>query len=497
MTGAMPLWGDVTDGELARAAAEGDRQAFAEIYDRYADRLYDFCVGMVGDRDGAADCVQDAFCAAATELKRLREPDKLRPWLYSIVRHHAMRRLRRRYREESLDEMPDMASNEVAPDMMAGQSELARLVAEAAGGLSDRDRELLELHYRHELDGPELAEALGISLTSANTKVFRLRQTIERSLGALLVARHARRNTDACPELVTILKGWDGHLTVLMRKRIARHIESCRACQQEQRRQVNPVALLGGAPVFIPAPHWLREPTLERVQLTAAGSNMPSTAVDSSKPQRIWPRAAMLTGVPLLGLAMTIVWFAPLETSIAPAIQVETEPSREAPSVTTESAAEPVTDTAVPVRPVQPTSSPAARAPLPSPRAPTYSEPSAPPPLPAESTPDSPPGGNTPDPVPGEPIPDLFPPIPNPDTPPEQGIQDSGDPITEGVPDYTGGGSGDPDSPPVQEGTPPWGYSDPLPDGGTSGQDPKNPGPLPGGGSSDGEVWWPIPHIGP
>ena len=36
-----------TDAELARAAAGGDRGAFAEIYDRYADRLHDFCIGML------------------------------------------------------------------------------------------------------------------------------------------------------------------------------------------------------------------------------------------------------------------------------------------------------------------------------------------------------------------------------------------------------------------------------------------------------------------
>ena len=87
-----------TDAELARAAAAGDRGAFAGIYDRYADRLHDFCVGMLRDRDGAADCVQDVFCTAATRLSQLREPDKLRPWLYAIARNEALRRLRERRR---------------------------------------------------------------------------------------------------------------------------------------------------------------------------------------------------------------------------------------------------------------------------------------------------------------------------------------------------------------------------------------------------------------
>ncbi|MGV1006619.1 MAG: sigma-70 family RNA polymerase sigma factor [Candidatus Nanopelagicales bacterium] len=317
MTEALELQPSVGDGDLARAAADGDGQAFAEIYDRYADRLYDFCVGLIGDRDAAADCVQDAFCVAATDLGGLREPDKLRPWLYSIARHHAMRRLRHRYREEVSNELPDMVSHEASPETLAGQSELARLVADAAGGLSDRDRELLDLSYRHGLDGPELAEALGVTLTSANTMMFRLRQTVERCLGALLVARGAHANPDACPELTAILKGWDGQFSVLMRKRMARHIDSCDTCEQDQRKHVNPVALLGSGAVFIPAPAWLRRQTLDNVQLTCASSGLTEASGPSAGSRQAGKRRMTLViGIPLVCLGLAISWFARSEDPV-------------------------------------------------------------------------------------------------------------------------------------------------------------------------------------
>lgn len=311
MTEALDLQPGLSDGDLVRSAADGDRQAFAELYDRYADRLYDFCIGLIGDRDAAADCVQDTFCVAATDLGSLREPDKLRPWLYSIARHHALRRLRHRYREEASDELPDMVSHDASPETLAGQSELARLVAEAAGGLSDRDRELLDLSYRHGLDGPELAETLGVTLNSANTMMFRLRQTVERCLGALLVARGVRANPDACPELAASLKGWDGQFSVLMRKRLARHIDSCPTCEQDQRRHVNPVALLGSTAVFIPAPDWLRRQTLDRVQLTCASSGIAEASDHAAGAPRIQQRRmALVVGVPLVCLGLSITWFA-------------------------------------------------------------------------------------------------------------------------------------------------------------------------------------------
>jgi RNA polymerase sigma factor (sigma-70 family) len=285
---ALPDWDVATDAALAGAAAAGDRAAFAGIYDRYADRLHDFCVGMVRDRDAAADCVQDVFCTAAVQLRTLRDPGKLRPWLYAIARNEALRCIRARSREQVSDELPDLASSEVGPDTLAARTELADLIAEAAGGLSDRDRSVLELAYRHGLDGPELAEALGVSPGTATKMVFRLRETVERSLGALLVARRAHRNPRECPELDAILADWDGNFSVLMRKRVARHIESCSTCEGVRRELVSPRALLGVAPVFISAPWWLRGQTMGQIQLTAAeaplGSGATARAGDGDAP---------------------------------------------------------------------------------------------------------------------------------------------------------------------------------------------------------------------
>jgi RNA polymerase sigma factor (sigma-70 family) len=273
----------VTDAELACAAAAGDRRAFAGIYDRYADRLYNFCIGMLADRDAAADCVQEVFCTAAAGLDQLHDPDKLRPWLYAVARNEALRCIRARRRELLSEEVPEMLSAEAGPESLAARNELAELIAEAAGGLSDRDRSVLELAYRHGLDGPELAEALEISPGHANKLVSRLRQTIEHSLGALLVARHAQHDPRSCAELQQILTGLDGRFTVLMRKRISRHIQSCPECERQRRKLVNPMALIGAMPVFIPAPPRLRQRTLNSIQLTAAATDIAQPTMTATR----------------------------------------------------------------------------------------------------------------------------------------------------------------------------------------------------------------------
>jgi RNA polymerase sigma factor (sigma-70 family) len=274
----MPTAAD--DAALAVAAASGDRAAFGMIYDRYADRLHDFCVGMLRDRDLAADCVQDVFVTAASRLGQLREPERLRSWLYAIARNEALARIRHRRRELVSDELPEIDSGE--PDLvtLAARSELSDLISDACGGLSDRDQVVLELSYRQGLDGPELAEALGVTNKNANTLVERLRETVARSLGALLVCRQVRADPDRCPELAALIEHWDGQFTVLMRKRAARHIESCPICEEERARMVSPAALLGAVPLIVPAPAWLRKSTLFHAgnAMPPAGATVPAAS---------------------------------------------------------------------------------------------------------------------------------------------------------------------------------------------------------------------------
>jgi RNA polymerase sigma factor (sigma-70 family) len=275
------------DAGLARAAAAGDRSAFAEIYDRYADRLHDFCIGMLRDREAAADCVQDVFVTAATKLVQLREPDRLRSWLYAIARSEALARIRARKREQLSEELPEMPSGEADMATLAARNELADLITDASGGLSDRDRVVLDLAYRQGLDGPELADALGVTPRNANTLVERLRDTIARSLGALLLCRRAKADPGRCPELATILEQWDGEFTPLIRKRVARHIDGCEVCEDDRARMVSPAALLGAAPVVIPAPAWLREQTLDRAVVDVPGHGAKSTGPEDD--ESWWP----------------------------------------------------------------------------------------------------------------------------------------------------------------------------------------------------------------
>src|SRR2546427_7924392 len=85
---------DMRDREVVAAIVAGDPTGLAEAYDRYATPLYSFCRTMLREPADAADAVQDTFVIAAPRISRLRQPDRLRSWLYAVARNECYRPLR-------------------------------------------------------------------------------------------------------------------------------------------------------------------------------------------------------------------------------------------------------------------------------------------------------------------------------------------------------------------------------------------------------------------
>jgi hypothetical protein len=168
----------------------------------------------------------------------------------------------------------------------------------AAAGLADRDRAALDLHLRQGLEGAALGEALGTSASNANVVLSRLRDQVERSLGAFLVAKKGRAD---CAALDALLAEWDGEFSPLWRKRIARHVDDCPTCSESRRRLASPLALLSGVAI-VPAPRHLRDRVLNDIELISATS-----AIETGRTRRTTILAAIIAAAGLLFLGAAVL----------------------------------------------------------------------------------------------------------------------------------------------------------------------------------------------
>jgi len=275
------------DREVVASIVAGESAGLAAAYDKYADALYGYARSFLREPADAADIVHDTFVIAAASVGQLRDPERLRPWLYAVARSLCLRRLRAD-KAAAKYVAPEDIPEDIGEDSDAGgeteRAELRALLRAAGGGLNPGERDIVELRLWQGLDAAEAAAVLGITRGHAHALLSRGRDQLTASVAALLVARTGRAD---CAELDHILSGWDGELTVLMRKRLSRHIERCDICSDRRRRELRPALLalwpigaLTGAALAERAMHAASVPTELRAEVLRAtsGANVHAAA---------------------------------------------------------------------------------------------------------------------------------------------------------------------------------------------------------------------------
>ena len=146
-----------------------------------------------------------------------------------------------------------------------GQAELRELIRSILADMKPREREVVELSFRHDLFDNDLAIALGLSFSRAHALASRTRGRLEKSLAALRTALAGRQ---ACPVMGELLADWDGQLTEQTRDLVAWHVEQCQTCVNHAQGGLRPTVLSGLLPLS-PLPPELREQVLSLCSSTA------------------------------------------------------------------------------------------------------------------------------------------------------------------------------------------------------------------------------------
>ena len=96
------------EARLARAAVEGDGQAFAQLYDRYEKPIYNYCLRLLGNEHDAQDATQDAFLKVMRRLPKLGDRElEFGPYVYTAARNASYDMIGKRKRATPVDEFAD------------------------------------------------------------------------------------------------------------------------------------------------------------------------------------------------------------------------------------------------------------------------------------------------------------------------------------------------------------------------------------------------------
>jgi len=159
------------DQRLMRCIGGGDKESLHRIYEKYVDDLLAVGICLLSDVHAAEDCLHDVFVAFAESVSSLRIRSSLKGYLVSCVANLARDQLRKKSRQSvrELDEQ-DHAAKSGDPARQLVDFEESGRIFEAIRRLPYEQREVFVLHIQGELKFREIAELVGISVNTAQSR---------------------------------------------------------------------------------------------------------------------------------------------------------------------------------------------------------------------------------------------------------------------------------------------------------------------------------------
>lgn len=279
--------GGADDGELGRAFRAGDAGATEGLFVRFGQPIHDFAARLVGDASAAEDVTQSTFLRAIERRSALRQPERIKAWLFSIAYNLARDELKRRSGERAAVGA-QVAADGPDPEDVAVRHDDERLVWTAMGSLEPRQQAALDLAVRHGLSTGELGGVLGLSTAQASLVLFRARSALGTAIRSLLVAQSRTH----CNQLAAMVPPGVAQLTLWQRRSVEHHMRHCTVCRERAAVLTAPTELLGGI-ALLPLPVSLGRGWLQRLHQQAASA---SGTVARVAARTALPRLALIGG---------------------------------------------------------------------------------------------------------------------------------------------------------------------------------------------------------
>ena len=146
-------------------------QILTEIYERYYRLAYSY----MRNEDDALDVVQESAYRAIRDCRKVRNKDYLSTWIYRIVVNTALDMLRRKKKETTTEELPEIPVEDQYRDL-----ELRTVLNQ----LDDKSRTIILLRYFEDLKLEDIADIVGDNLNTVKARLYRSLKKLRLNLEA-------------------------------------------------------------------------------------------------------------------------------------------------------------------------------------------------------------------------------------------------------------------------------------------------------------------------
>ncbi|UCE27215.1 MAG: sigma-70 family RNA polymerase sigma factor [Candidatus Coatesbacteria bacterium] len=171
------------DADLIAATANGDADAFETLIRKYERRVLSTAFRYLGETTAAENAAQEIFLKVWRNAKRFRGKSSFSTWLYRIAVNHCINAKAKRRKTVPISE----AIGEEGPNVEERyeKERTIRAVREAVDGLPTKQRMALVLSKFDGRSYKEIAEVMGVSLSSIEALIYRAKRNLRRKLAPL------------------------------------------------------------------------------------------------------------------------------------------------------------------------------------------------------------------------------------------------------------------------------------------------------------------------
>jgi RNA polymerase sigma-70 factor, ECF subfamily len=156
----------------------------AIVSDHYA-ALYRFGLALAKNESEAADLTQETFLILAKHQDQIREPDRVKPWLFTTLRREFLRKVRAHTAHPEVEFQPD-AHEAPAMESSALRAIDGRTALAALEMVEESYRSALELFYLGDLSYKEISATLGVPIGTVMSRLSRGKEQLRRALATAL-----------------------------------------------------------------------------------------------------------------------------------------------------------------------------------------------------------------------------------------------------------------------------------------------------------------------
>ena len=188
------MFQSLTDDDLLKLLHDGDRMAFAEIYERYWERMFLYSAKVIRSRDDASDIVQEVFVSIWKRRQELMLSGQLAPYLFRCVRNLSIKYIEKNILQQNFLATLTAACSNFDQELLPALElkELETQIREAVSKLPPKMQEVYLLSRRDNCTNKEIAGKLGIAETTVKKQVSNalkvIRSTINHGTISALIA---------------------------------------------------------------------------------------------------------------------------------------------------------------------------------------------------------------------------------------------------------------------------------------------------------------------